>query len=130
MPRLTILTPQEQKIFDNPPNFSVETRARLFKLTSYEYEIIDSIIKPLNKIYFFLQLIYFKHSARLFNSKQFNLKDLEHIAKILNLPINNINIKSYPQQTAQNHQNKILEYLGWQKLNNSTKHILKSKMGL
>lgn len=130
MPRLAILTPKEQRIFDNPPHFSNETRGRVFKLTSYEHELIKSVIKPNNKVCFVMQLIYFKHSARIFNSKQFITKDVEYVAKILNLSLVDISVESYPQQTALNHQKKILEYLGWQKLNHTTKNILKREIAL
>lgn len=125
MPVLAILTPKEQKIFDNPPNFNPEARSKLFKLTSYEHELVQAVYKPKNKICFVLQLIYFKHSARLFNPKQFNSKDIEQAAKILNLPIADINIAEYQRATFINHQSKILEYSGWQKLNNTTEKVLK-----
>ena len=130
MPRLAILAPKEQKIFGSPPSFSAETREKVFKLTSYEHQLANSVTKPNNRVCFVMQLIYFKHSARLFNSKQFVAKDVEYAAKILNLSLADISLESYPQQTALNHQKKILEYLGWQKLNHTTNNILKREIEL
>jgi TnpA family transposase len=128
MPRLAILTPKEQTIFDNPPNFSSETRSKVFQLTSYEAELINAANKPTNKLCFMLQLIYFKHSARFFFTKQFRSKDIEYATKLLGLPITDISIEFYNRQTLLNHQKKILQYLGWQQLNNTTKNILKREI--
>lgn len=129
---LAILTPKEQRIFNNPPNFSSVTRNKLFKLTSHEYELIQTIYKPINKVYFALQLIYFKNSARLFEPKQFGPKDIEYVARILNVTTttDEISIESYHRSTLLKHQNTILEYLGWQKLSPATKNILKREIEL
>ncbi len=52
MSLLAILSAKEQIIFDNPPDFSAETRAKAFKLTSYELELVRNIYKHNNKMVF------------------------------------------------------------------------------
>lgn len=128
MSLLAILATKEQIIFDNPPDFSTETRDKAFKLTSYELELVRNIYKHNNKIVFALQLIYFKNSGRFFNPKQFSRKSMRHISKMLGLHATDINLESFNRVTLTKHQNKILEYLGWQKLTQTTKNILKREI--
>lgn len=66
MPRLNILTDNEQMEFDYPPTMTAEARAVCFAID----DVLDSQIKKLrgetNKVGFLLQYAYFKASRRFF----------------------------------------------------------------
>ena len=61
MALLEILTPNEQKLFDSPPQFlSTEDRKNYFKLDEGLSHIVNDLRGKTNKIGFILQLGYFR----------------------------------------------------------------------
>lgn len=79
--RLTILSTSERKIIYDLPNFTKQERELYFQLEKIEEDIVFNQLHGLNsRIYFVLQLAYFKASYRFF---KFNLseiaQDVEHI---------------------------------------------------
>lgn len=110
---LSFLTEDEQKEFDYPPLLSAETRALSFSIT----EKLDTKIKQLktttNKVGFFLQYGYFKACKRFFVTNRFRQEDIAYAAKILGIPLNQINFASYTMKIPHDHQIAILELLDY-----------------
>jgi len=82
MALLEILTRNEQKLFDLPPQFlSADDRKNYFKLDEGLKAIVDELRGTTNKIGFILQLGYFRWAGRFFSSKYFHKKDLNFLVK-------------------------------------------------
>jgi len=73
--RLSVLTRSEQKIIYGLPILTSEERKYYFCLSDSDQEIIDTQIRGVeSKIYYIIQLVYFKISFRFF---KFNFSDVE-----------------------------------------------------
>ena len=66
MPRLSILTEEEQLDFDYPPILNVEERAICFAINNSIENTINKLRTPTNKVGFLLQYGYFKTCKRFF----------------------------------------------------------------
>ena len=67
MALLEILTRNEQKLFDAPPQFlSIDDRKKYFKLDEGLNAIVNDLRDTTNKICFILQLGYFKWAGKFF----------------------------------------------------------------
>lgn len=109
MPRLSILTEQEQIEFDYPPALTTESRAIAFAIDEVLAIQIKKLRGATNKVGFFLQYAYFKASRRFFLIKRFYQEDIEYAAKLLNLSLHNIKLTQYKNTTPNKHKVKILE---------------------
>ena len=109
MPRLNILTDNEQIEFDYPPTMSTEARAVCFAID----DVLDSQIKKLrgatNKVGFLLQYAYFKASRRFFLIKRFRVEDIQYAAKLADVSFRSVKLQQYKNATPTNHREKILE---------------------
>ena len=111
MARLSVLSPQEAKEFDEPPIFDSIDRKRFFDMTVMLRNTLDRLRTPSNKVLFLISYAHFKARKRFYDGPVLN-KDLEYATNILNLDINSIDI-SYSQRTRLNHQAIILKLLGY-----------------
>lgn len=94
MARIEILTSSERHLFDTPPLFSEKERAKYFELDPAVISQIKKLRRgSINKIGFILQLGYFKATSKFFLPQDFELSDIEFVAKQLNVPIE-INVSS------------------------------------
>jgi hypothetical protein len=116
MALLEILTPNEQKLFDSPPQFlSTEDRKNYFKLDEGLSHIVNDLRGKTNKIGFILQLGYFRWAARFFSKRSFHKKDLNFLVKHFSFLANDVNMDNYSSTSYSRHQELILEYLGYAK---------------
>ena len=72
--RLRILTPSEIKALYERPTFTQDERHEYFLLTAAEEEVLDQLRTTRSKLYFILQLGYFKAKYRFFI---FDLADVD-----------------------------------------------------
>ncbi len=84
MPRMRILTTQEQKDFDFPPVFNHADRKQVFSFPKSLLQAALALRTSSNQIGFLLMCGYFKASKRFFLSNDFHLRDIEAVARILN----------------------------------------------
>lgn len=89
MSNLYILTPNEQQAFDYPPTLSVETRAIYFAIDNELEKEINRLRTPTNKIGF-MQYGYFKACKRFFVMNRFRQEDIEYVAKLIGVMIEDI----------------------------------------
>lgn len=75
MARLTILTPKELQAVYGRPQFTDEERGIYFELNPIEKQVMEEVRTYAAKIYFILQLGYFKAK------KQFFVFDLQTVAE-------------------------------------------------
>jgi len=81
--RLKILTPSEKYCIYEKPQFTLGERRTHFRLSRYENDIIFKKLKSNNsRLYFILQLGYFRFSLRFFKFKfSDSVDDIEYISK-------------------------------------------------
>lgn len=112
--RLSILTDSERKIIYSLPNFTNLERRHYFDLEKIEEDIVHNKLNGLNsKLYFILQLGYFKCSSRFFKfSFDEVVEDIEYILGKF-FPKQSFNFNTIKQhcdrKTIFNHQSTILK---------------------
>jgi TnpA family transposase len=114
--RLTILSASERKLIYDLPNFTKQERELYFQLEKIEEDIVFNQLHGLNsRIYFVLQLAYFKASYRFF---KFNLsevaQDVEHILQRYFPENSSSSVRdSCDRKTTLNHQSIILKLFSY-----------------
>lgn len=108
MSNLYILTPNEQQAFDYPPILSMETRAICFAIDNELEKEINRLRTPTNKVGFLLQYGYFKACKRFFVMNRFKQEDIEYVAKLIGVMIEDVDLSGYKKKMPTEHQKKIL----------------------
>ena len=85
MPRMRILTANEQEVFDKPPLFDHRERKQFFSLTKGLMDIATTLRTPGGQIGFLLMCGYFKATKRFYQPQDFNEHDFEAAARVLEL---------------------------------------------
>tara|TARA_B110000503_G_scaffold119440_1_gene181247 strand:- start:52 stop:3150 length:3099 start_codon:yes stop_codon:yes gene_type:complete len=114
--RLSVLTPSEQKIIYGLPILNSEERKYYFWLTDADQEIIDTQIRGLeSKVYYILQLIYFKISFRFFKFRFSDVtQDIDYILKKYFSEEANFNFsKIFDKRTIWKQQSIILKIFSY-----------------
>ena len=114
--RLSVLAPSEQKIIYGLPILNSEERKYYFCLTDSDQEIIDIQIRGLeSKVYYILQLIYFKISFRFFKFKFSDAtEDIDYILKKYFSEESNFNFsKNFDKRTIWKQQSIILKIFSY-----------------
>jgi hypothetical protein len=122
MARISVLSQQEAKEFDEPPIFDSIDRKRFFDMTVILQDTLDKLRTSSNKVLFLVSYAYFKAQKRFYDGLISN-KDLEYAANILNLNINSIDT-NYPQRTRFNHQAIILKLFSYNSFSNCNQEEL------
>lgn len=126
MSRLAILAADEQKKFNSPPKLS-KTKD-ISSIVDEARPLVERIYDESNLILYILQFIYFKLSGKFFDIASFRKKDIELICRIEGININKVDLNNYKKRTVQNHQKKILDFLGWKRLKNLELKLLKNEI--
>jgi len=114
MPRLAhILTKDELDEFDYPPILKQESKALCFTLNNQVKTKINKLRTATSKVGFVLQYGYFKACKHFFVSNRFRQEDIEYVAKLLGVPIRNINFSKYKKKLPVQHQAIILQLLNY-----------------
>ena len=115
--RLNILPPKEIAELFGLPNFSAEERSFYFTLDPDEQKIMLSLGSKLSRIFFVLQLGYFKEKQNFFNLDLPTIRaDFLFVAKTY-FPSDNILPSAISQKTRLNHQGQILALQGYTRWN-------------
>ncbi len=126
--RLFILSRSEiQKLYDFPI-FNIAEQHEYFTMNAQERKMAFSHHKLSAKIYFILQLGYFKAKKSFFKLTDTKIaSDIKYILNSCFTNMDKIKIKEIPQSTRIDQQNRILTLLGYQKYTNKIKNILTNK---
>ena len=112
---LKILSQNDIKSFERPPEFNGDKRKRFFYLSKWANDLVKSFRTPTNKVGFVLQFGYFKAANKFFSTTKFQRRDAEFVVTRLNVSFATIDFKKYIRTTFERHQGIILEALGFQK---------------
>lgn len=85
MPRMRILSANEQEAFDKPPIFDHRERKQFFSLPKALTDVADTMRTPNNQIGFLVMCGYFKATKRFYQPQDFRDPDIEAAAKVLEL---------------------------------------------
>jgi len=119
VPRLAILTDDEQTEFDSPPMFTTQTRSLCFVM-SPELDIkLKRLRTSTNKVCFLLQYGYFKVCKRFFPVSRFRSEDIEYVSNLLNISPDKVHLAKYTKKMPIIHQSAILEMLNYKPLDNN-----------
>lgn len=126
--RLTILGEDEYKEIFARPNFTYEDRYHYFSLSQPEKELLQSLHSFKSKIYFVLQLGYFKAKHLFFT---FDLHEVEEdFQYVLKQHFNNRRVgdlSSVHKLTRFNHQQLILERFGYRSCGSEEREQIENK---
>lgn len=124
MPRMRILTVSEQEAFDRPPLFDHRERKQAFSLPEALTHIADTMRTSSGQIGFLLMCGYFKATRRFHLPQDFHERDIEAAAKILELKNSDFSPDAYAKQTRARHQQRILEFYGFQPFDEKAETVL------
>jgi len=110
MPRMRILTSSEQEAFDKPPLFDYQQRKQYFNFPKALLEVARVLRTPNSRMGFLLLCGYFKATKRFFQPHNFLQRDIEAIARQLNLGSAEFKPRNYKETTRLRHQKLILEF--------------------
>lgn len=113
MPRLAILTEEEQMEFDYPPALPHEVRAVCFAIPEEVEKKINRLRTPTNKVGFLLQYAYFKACKRFFVINRFRQEDVEYAARLLGISVRKVSLTRYKKKIPGDHQKAILKLLDY-----------------
>lgn len=112
MPRMRILSTAEQEQFETPPEFDSIQRKKFFDFPKALQEFSADLRKPSNRIGFLLSCGYFKATNRFFSPKDFHIRDIEYVARQVNLSEKYFSPQTYTKTTRLRHEHFILEFYG------------------
>lgn len=121
---IQILAPKHIKVFDFPPEFNAKERKRFFNLPRWTAKLMQTFRNPTNMVGFILQLGYFRAVNKFFSSSRFHHRDIQFVAKKLNVCIDIIKLSQYTRTTFERHQEIILKKLGVRKFDVAAKDLL------
>ncbi|MDX9806275.1 MAG: Tn3 family transposase [bacterium] len=131
MPRfIKILSSQNIKSFDNPPELSGEHRKQMFTVQNWVMDILETLPNPTNKVGFVLQLGYFRAVNKFYSSSRFRQNDIEYVSRNLNLKMESVNISAYKYTTSERHQQIILEEMEFRKFTSAMRDRLAKEAAL
>lgn len=115
MSRIIILSAEEQQQYERPPQFTNKQRRTFFALPDALQKVLNRLQTKTNKVCFLLQFAYFKACQQFFDPNDFLDKDIAYAAQLLGFDsVSKSDVDSYrTTRTALNHQNRILDFLGY-----------------
>lgn len=108
MAKMRILSSEELKHFENPPETTLEEKEKYFILPSW-FDSIESR-NPVNSVGLILMLGYFRMTGRFFVSSKFNEKDIAYIIDNLKIPQIALNLDTFQKATYGRYKQLILEH--------------------
>jgi hypothetical protein len=124
MPRMRILSANEQELFDKPPLFDHRDRKRFFDFPKGLLDIANSLRTPSGQIGFLLMCAYFKATKRFFRPYNFCERDVEAASRALGLQRTDFSADIYAKQTRARHQKIILDFHGFTTFDDKAKDML------
>ena len=121
MPLLKILSHLERESFDAPPIFKSEERKKFFTLSAGLNLALETLRTPTDQVFFILQAGYFRDRHRFFEN-QFRPADIAFVADRQKILTAQVNLSNYPKQTLLRHQQLIVDYFGFHKLDENNRN--------
>ena len=115
MPRMRILSATEQEQFEKPPDFRADQRKKFFEFPQGQIEKAQTFRKPAHQIGFLVSCGYFKATKRFYSPKDYHQRDIDYVARRLDLQPDSFSTVAYANRTRQRHENAILEFYGFKR---------------
>lgn len=130
MPRMRILNKREQEAFDRPPVFDHAERKQMLSLPTSLLEIAKTMRTSSSRIGFLLMSIYFRASKRFFLPQDFHVRDINAVARLLNLSEADFKPDTYTETTRLRHQKRILDFYGFQLFDATAEQLIKTEIAV
>lgn len=124
MPRMNIFNTVEREAFDSPPVFNSVQRKQSFDFPSLLRRFAGSLCAPTHQLCFLLSAGYFKVSKRFFPPATFHRRDVEYVARQLELVDHFVDLTDYSRRTPQFHQQTIRTFYGFRVLDSEVRRLL------
>ena len=111
MPRMRILTVNEQEAFNKPPPFDHRDRKKFFDFPKSLLAVAATMRNPDHQISFLVSCGYFRVTRRFYAPADFVDRDIAYVASQLDHSVPS-NVR-YPDRTRQRHQQVILDFHGF-----------------
>jgi Domain of unknown function (DUF4158) len=112
MPRMRILTPDEQAAFETPPVFTPIERHHFLQIPESLETLLTTRRSLVNQVGFVVMLGYFRASKRFF-ARQFHQADIDYVTGQLGYLPGLITLETYDKSVQSRHRQLILDYLGF-----------------
>ncbi len=126
MPRMRILSTNEQETFDKPPAFDHRDRKKFLDFPKSLLTTAATMRNPDHQIGFLVSCGYFRATRRFFAPVDFWERDLAYVASQLGHPLSST--LQYPDRTRQRHQKIILDFHGFAPFDQSTSYALATEI--
>ena len=111
MPRMRILTVNEQEAFNKPPPFDHRDRKKFFDFPKSLLAVAATMRNPDHQISFLVSCGYFRATRRFYAPADFVDRDVAYVASQLDHSVPSG--FHYPDRTRQRHQQTILDFYGF-----------------
>ncbi|OSP53704.1 Tn3 family transposase [Pseudoruegeria sp. SK021] len=128
MPRMRILTANEQDAFDKPPPFDHRDRKKFFDLPKGLLDIAERLRTPGSQIAFLLMCGYFKAAKRFYQPQDFHERDIEAVARMMGVQSLDFTPDAYAKQTRARHHQLILKFYGFAPFDETASNTLATEV--
>jgi hypothetical protein len=130
MSRLSILTHDEVKLFDQPPRFSFQQRQKYFQLSDKLMPLLKNLRTATHKVGMVLQWSYFRASGRFFSLDHFHSADVRYVTELLDISYSHVDLAVYQQKrkTYREHQQVILKAMNFRVFDTDAKQWLQMQL--
>ena len=109
MARMSILSKNEQELFENPPLLKISD----LEVPLYIQQKIDALRKNSSKIGYLLTYVYFKKTKKFFNLERYHQNDILLASKIIICNTSKDVVFEYERRNKQRHHHEILIDFGY-----------------
>lgn len=112
MPRMNILTKEEQDNFDSPSSIKELKQKKLLDFPDYILEQAKQLREIHNRIYFLLVFLSFKNSKKLFAPNKFLAEDISFIAQLLKIELAQADLTKCRRASIARYHKMVLSHYG------------------
>ena len=124
MPRMNILNAVEREAFESPPVFNSVQRKQYFDFPTELRRLAGELRAPTHQLGFLLSAGYLKAAKRFFPPSAFHRRDLEYVARQLELKNLSFDISDYNPRTRQLHEITIRTFYGFRVFDPEARRLL------
>jgi hypothetical protein len=124
MPRMNILNTVEREAFESPPVFDSFQRKQYFDFPTELSRLAGELRAPTHLLGFLLSAGYFKAAKSFFPPSAFHRRDLEYVARQLELEDPRFDFSDYNPRTRQLHEITIRTFYGFRVFDPEARRLL------
>src|SRR5260221_11793403 len=124
MPRMNILNTVEREAFESPPVLNSVHRKQYFDFPTEFRRLAGELRAPTHQLGFLLSAGYFKAAKRFFPPSAFHRRDLEYVARQLELEDSRFDFSDYNPPTRQLPEVTIRTFYGFRVFDPEARRLL------